>query len=386
MEVIFLWKKIQNVISKSTASPTEVGKEHYYMDLRTLFLAGLMCLPVSYTKAAPSTLEGHYYLHGVMEMAAELLLRKDGTFAAGAEYGSASGATEGTWHVEDNVLTLESKDDLKPLEKLSFSLVRLDTRQQLEEHASGQEGNFLWRNNYVIEMKYPHYIKPPTQKPKYVYFEFNQESFGSLRLSENDEAWIPYDPQKTLKKIGLSTSANSPPSQWFDVSAAGRVFTINWKKPEGQPIVFTQPYEYGFIKAQTFLNTDEKNLIKNNYKVEVYHNHPKPPPEIKPVDVYWQFKDGAIQQKVWADTNQQYVTLPYTDARELQKIGVRMKGATENIKWFEVNPDTRSIQFEWDAYADPSDLSLLFRDLELTIESNCLAVDFGTGRACFRRQ
>ena len=356
------------------------------MDLRTLFLTGLMCLPASYTQAAASTLEGHYYLQGVMEMAAELQLRKDGTFAAGAEYGSASGAAEGTWHVKDNVLILENKDDIKPLEKVSFNLGRLKTLQQLEENASDQEGSFLWRNNYVIEMNYPHYIKPPAKKPEYIYFEFDQGSSGSLRLSEHDEAWIPYDPQKALKKIGFSTSANTPPSQWFDVSAAGRVFTISWKKPEAQPIVFTQPDEYGLTKAQTFLNADEQTLIKNNYKIELYHYHPKPPPAIKPVVVYWQFKNGKVQQKVWADTNQHYVTIPYVAASELQKIGVRMEGATDPIKWFDVNQDTRLMKFEWEAYAYPSDLSLLFRDLELTIESNCLAVDFGTGRACFRRQ
>lgn len=36
--------------------------------------------------------------------------------------------------------------------------------------------------------------------------------------------------------------------------------------------------------------------------------------------------------------------------------------------------------------ASNSDLSGLFQDLELAIEPNCLAVDFGNGKACFRRQ
>ena len=36
--------------------------------------------------------------------------------------------------------------------------------------------------------------------------------------------------------------------------------------------------------------------------------------------------------------------------------------------------------------ASNGDLSALFQDLQLAIEPNCLAVDFGNGKACFRRQ
>ncbi|RON10507.1 hypothetical protein BK659_03065 [Pseudomonas brassicacearum] len=361
------------------------------MDLRTFFWIGLMCLPTAYAKAEPTTLEGHYYLHGVMEMGAELLLRKDGTFSGGVEYGSASGIAKGKWYVEDELLSLESDADSQPAKKLAFSFSTETTLQQLERYAQYQNDDFvdLWRKNHVLEMRYARYLQPPIMKPEYVYFEFDQGPGGRLRLSSNEPAylWIPYDPQRTLKKIGFSTGRNSGPSQWFDVSPVSRLFTINWKKPKNQPISFTQPEENGLAEAQRFLDNDEQNRIKTNYRVSLYHYHPMPPPSIKPVDVYWQFQDGATRQKVWADSNQRDVILPYTGASPLQKIGMRMQGATGDIKWFEVTPDARYVRLEWEAYPDPAngELSLLFQDLQLAIEPNCLAVNFGTGKGCFRR-
>jgi|SRR5471032_2356882 hypothetical protein len=81
------------------------------MELKTLFLAALMWLPVTQASADTRPLEGHYYLHGVMEMGAELLLRKDGTFSAGVEYGSADGVAKGTWQVANNTVTLKTEND-----------------------------------------------------------------------------------------------------------------------------------------------------------------------------------------------------------------------------------------------------------------------------------
>jgi hypothetical protein len=86
----------------------EVGKESKYMDLRTLLFAALIWQPLAYAAAESSSLDGHYFLHGAMEMGAELLLRKDGTFAGGITYGSADGIAKGTWHVEGSTLTLKA--------------------------------------------------------------------------------------------------------------------------------------------------------------------------------------------------------------------------------------------------------------------------------------
>lgn len=78
------------------------------MELKPLFFAALMWLPITQASADTPPLEGHYYLYGAMEMGAELLLRKDGTFAAGVSYGSADGFAKGTWQVENETLTLKS--------------------------------------------------------------------------------------------------------------------------------------------------------------------------------------------------------------------------------------------------------------------------------------
>jgi hypothetical protein len=78
------------------------------MELKTLFLAALMWFPVTQASADTPPLDGHYYLSGAMEMGAELLLRKDGTFDAGVAYGSADGFAKGTWQVENQTMTLKS--------------------------------------------------------------------------------------------------------------------------------------------------------------------------------------------------------------------------------------------------------------------------------------
>lgn len=79
------------------------------MELKPLFFAALMSLPVTQASAETPPLDGHYYLTGAMEMGAELLLRKDGTFDAGVAYGSAEGFAKGTWRVENNTVTLKSE-------------------------------------------------------------------------------------------------------------------------------------------------------------------------------------------------------------------------------------------------------------------------------------
>ncbi|QRK84282.1 hypothetical protein JN757_00450 [Pseudomonas granadensis] len=79
------------------------------MELKPLFFAALLGLPFTSAFAAAPALEGHYYLTGAMEMGAELLLRKDGTFDAGVSYGSADGFAKGTWAVENQTVVLKSQ-------------------------------------------------------------------------------------------------------------------------------------------------------------------------------------------------------------------------------------------------------------------------------------
>ncbi len=78
------------------------------MELKAVFFAALMWLPITQASADTPLLDGHYYLVGAMEMGAELLLRKDGTFDAGVSYGSADGFAKGNWQVDKDILTLKS--------------------------------------------------------------------------------------------------------------------------------------------------------------------------------------------------------------------------------------------------------------------------------------
>ena len=100
------------------------------MELKPLLFAALMWIPVTHASADNPPLDGHYYLTGAMEMGAELLLRKDGTFDAGVAYGSADGFAKGTWLVENNTLTLKS--ETKPASNNDLSALFQDLQLAIE--------------------------------------------------------------------------------------------------------------------------------------------------------------------------------------------------------------------------------------------------------------
>ncbi|WP_064116466.1 hypothetical protein [Pseudomonas fluorescens] len=100
------------------------------MELKAFFLTALMWLPVTQASADTAPLDGHYYLSGAMEMGAELLLRKDGTFDAGVAYGSADGFAKGTWQVENQTVTLKSAT--KPASSNDLSALFQDLQLAIE--------------------------------------------------------------------------------------------------------------------------------------------------------------------------------------------------------------------------------------------------------------
>jgi hypothetical protein len=55
---------------------------------------------------APSSLPGHYYLQGVMEVGSELLLKKDGKFEWMLSYGNTDQQASGDWRVAGDTVTL----------------------------------------------------------------------------------------------------------------------------------------------------------------------------------------------------------------------------------------------------------------------------------------
>jgi hypothetical protein len=368
------------------------------MDLRTIFFAALVWLP--FANAAESRpIEGDYYLYGVMEMAARLVLQKDGSFAAAAAYGSANGAAKGTWSIESNTLTLTSEADPHAAKKLAFEMPRTRNLAELEESYRIQHGNYdeidndtanFAQTHYILQMQYDQRPKPPAIDPVYLYFEFSAGpgSQQLLKSNETTDLWLPYDPQRTLTKIGFGTSRDSGPTQWIDVSPDSRWFGIGWKKEKSQPIAFTPRKEKGLAEIQRDLNDDEQSRILKNYLITVYHFDPISTPAITPVDVYWRFDDGSTKQQVWADSKQERLSLPYSPTRTLEKIGLHTQGSKDEIEWIPTLPDMRWMRVDWKDYAVPAngELSLLFQDLRLAIEPDCLAVDFGNGKACFRRR
>ncbi|CAI8839520.1 Signal peptide protein [Pseudomonas sp. IT-93MI4] len=100
------------------------------MELKAIFFAALIWLPTTQASADTPPLDGHYYLTGAMEMGAELMLRKDGTFDAGVSYGSADGFAKGTWRVENHTVTLKS--ETKPASNSDLSGLFQDLQLAIE--------------------------------------------------------------------------------------------------------------------------------------------------------------------------------------------------------------------------------------------------------------
>ncbi|MCC7596118.1 hypothetical protein IGS61_01380 [Janthinobacterium sp. FW305-129] len=62
--------------------------------------------PASAAEPAASSLPGHYYLQGVMEVGSELLLKKDGKFEWMLSYGNTDEQASGEWRVAGDLVTL----------------------------------------------------------------------------------------------------------------------------------------------------------------------------------------------------------------------------------------------------------------------------------------
>ncbi|WP_166221413.1 hypothetical protein [Pseudomonas atagonensis] len=355
------------------------------MELKTLLLMAFLSVPFAQAYADVRALDGHYYLQGAMEMDAELLLRKDGTFSAGIAYGSAEGITKGNWYVEDNTLMLEQEPAAQPAKKLSYKLSRERTLDELKKYADNEK-NQLAKENYVLELRYDRQPPPPPLKPVIVNLEFDSGPPGQLLLSSNQQTdlWFPYDPKRTLKKIGFGTDHG----QWFDVAPDSRAFNIGWKKRKNQPLTFEQPIGFDLATTRQYLTAEEQERVDHNYWLTLFHFDPVSPPAIEPVVVHWQFEDGSTQKQVWASSQQNKLRLPFSPKKTLAKIGLHTQNSPDDLEWLAVMPDTRWATLDWQAYPDPAngDLSVLFQDLQLAIEPNCLAVDFGNGKACFRRK
>jgi len=71
-------------------------------------IAAALLLALIAVTACAQDMAGHYYLHGVMEVGSEMVLKPDGNFEWDLEYGAADYWAKGTWHRDGDAVVLHS--------------------------------------------------------------------------------------------------------------------------------------------------------------------------------------------------------------------------------------------------------------------------------------
>lgn len=376
------------------SSNTIKGIRRHYINLRILFFA-MLALISSCTEFNSQGLEGVYYLQDSHPLAAQLLLRKDGTFIAEVAVAGVGvkDSAEGIWDVEGNTLTLKGPQSAQAASKLVFEARYELTHAQLEKilQYNNKDGYDLARKNYVLDLMYARYSRQPDIQPLYVYFQFSQGPTKKQLFSPKSptDILLPYDPKKTLKKIGFSSASSSEATQWIDISPTSRMILVSLMKANKEAISFKLVEEIDLAEAQSYTNDEsELKLKQNNYEITLYYDNSIIPPLIKPVDIFWQFQDGSVQQQIWANSNQSRLALPYTDTLTLKRVGMRMREEVADIQWFDITPSGRLLYFSWKEISDypPERLATIFHDMQLTIEPECLKLSEDDSHVCFRRK
>jgi hypothetical protein len=79
--------------------------------MRRVFVSFAVSPVVPFAGCAPAdpSLAGHYYLHGVMEVGSELLLKADGRFEYMLAYGALDELASGCWTRNGGVVTLNGQ-------------------------------------------------------------------------------------------------------------------------------------------------------------------------------------------------------------------------------------------------------------------------------------
>lgn len=366
----------------------------HYINLRILFVATFALLS-SCTAFSSQELEGVYYLQDSQPLNAQLLLRKDGTFIAEVAVAGVGvkDSAEGIWDVEGNTLTLKDPPSAQAASKLVFVARYERTYAQLEKilQYNNKDGYDQARKNYVLDLMYARYARRPDIQPLYVYFQFSQGSTKKQLFSPKSptDILLPYAPKNTLKKIGFSSASSSEATQWIDILPTSRTVLVSLTKKSKEAISFKITDEIGLAEAQSYTNDEnELKLKQNNYEITLYYDDSITPPPIKPVDIFWQFQDGSVQQQIWANSNQSRLALPYTDTKTLKRVGMRVREEVSDIQWFDISPSGRMLYFSWKEISDypPEGLATSFHDMQLTIEPGCLKLSEDDSHVCFRRK
>jgi hypothetical protein len=92
-----------------------------------------VCAAAAACAPADASLVGVWRLHGVMEMASEIALKKDGSFEYALAYGALDEAAEGCWSRKGSVVTLvAAKFEVSMEDPAKFSQLDLEVTSDRE--------------------------------------------------------------------------------------------------------------------------------------------------------------------------------------------------------------------------------------------------------------
>jgi hypothetical protein len=370
-----------------------MGKEHHRVWIRLPFIM-MLGLVSGVSAATPAAdIPGQYVLQ-VREMISHLKLEPDNSFSARIDYAGAQGAATGHWKQQGDTLILTSDAVEPPAQNLLFNLSRTRSLAELQAQHQAAAGDLLKqaRDHYLLNLHYARSAPVPGIKPVTVLFEFNQGPGTQLlwNNAEGRQLYLPLDEQRHLARVGFQATADQP-VQWFDVDPATRSLSVNWAvdRASGQ-MSYEQPEEFSLAQSRQFFRYARQDLalIEHNYILALNYGVVAEPPTIKPVDIFWVFDDGSEQQQRWTDSRQQQLQVSAVQGKALKKLGVKLAGDQAQTQWFEVAAGSRVLDLMWDERLDPArarDLSGVFKNLDLQVQGDCLAVDLGNGPVCYRK-
>jgi len=89
------------------------------------------------------------------------------------------------------------------------------------------------KNNYLITLNQNVEFIAPVIEPVEVHWGF-QDGTVQKQLwadAKNSVLRLPFDKQKTLKRIGFKGQGSAKPIIWVEVTPAGRMFSMEWAEP-----------------------------------------------------------------------------------------------------------------------------------------------------------
>lgn len=170
--------------------------------LTWLVMALMLCSPLA--RAAEPTVAGHYYLQGVREVGAELLLKTDGSFQWSMSYGAFDQFAQGRWTQNHDTVELHSGQLTRAPHFRLFREDELRTRP-------AEAGSWV----AIVGM---HGVGPMAGVD--VTFESQSGKRVSALSQPNGDAIVQMPAHETWRRAGLRRHDSQDAVQWFDIPAA----------------------------------------------------------------------------------------------------------------------------------------------------------------------